>query len=59
MKITRRDHLAVMGSALLGASPLSAEANSQDHRDNDGEVLYGHGQVWNRDLPGAAGAVRL
>src|SRR5262245_62990792 len=59
MEITRRDHLAAMGGALLGASPLATGAKSQDHRDNDSEVLYGHGQVWNRDLPGAAGALRL
>ena len=60
MKITRRDHLAVMGSALLGAGPLPAGATAQDrHDDGDAEVLYGHGQVWNRDLPGVAGEVKL
>jgi hypothetical protein len=60
MKITRRDHLAVMGSALLAGGPLLAGANAQDRRDDeDAEVLYGHGQVWNRDLPGVAGEVKL
>jgi len=59
MNITRRDHLAVMGSALL-AGALPAGANAQDRRDDgDAEVLYGHGQVWNRDLPGVAGEVKL
>jgi hypothetical protein len=60
MKITRRDHLAVMGSALLAASSLPAVANAQDRRDDgDADVLYGHGQVWNRDLPGVPGELRL
>ena len=41
MKITRRDHLAVMGSALLGAGPLAANTNAQErHDDGDAEVLY-------------------
>ena len=59
MKITRRDHLAVMGGALL-AGPLPAGAHGQERRaDGDAEVLYGHGQVWNRDLPGVLGELRL
>jgi hypothetical protein len=60
MKITRRDHLAVMGSALLAAGSLPTGANAQGRRDDDdAEVLYGHGQVWNRNLPGAAGELKL
>jgi hypothetical protein len=60
MKITRRNHLAAMGSALLAASALPAAAEPQDRRDDDdAEVLYGHGQVWNRDLAGLAGEVKL
>ena len=60
MKITRRNHLAAMGSALLAASALPAAAEPQGRRDdNDAEVLYGHGQVWNRELPGLAGEVKL
>jgi hypothetical protein len=60
MKITRRDHLTVMGSALLAASSLPPGANAQNRRaDDDAEVLYGHGQVWNRNLPGEAGEVKL
>lgn len=58
MKITRRKHLAAMGSAFLAASGLSAHA--QDARaDGDADVLYGHGLVWNRDLPGVAGELQL
>lgn len=60
MKITRRDHLAVMGSALLAASPLQASTNTQDRRDDgDAEVFYGHGLVWNRALPGVASELKL
>ena len=58
MKVTRRNHLAAMGSALLAASGLPADA--QDARDDgDAEVLYGHGLVWNRALPGVAGELKL
>jgi hypothetical protein len=60
MKITRRNHLATMGSAFLAASSFSADAVAQDGRDDgDAEVLYGHGQVWNRALPGVAGELKL
>jgi hypothetical protein len=63
MKVTRRNHLTAMGSALLAASPLATAANAADRRhgnnNNDAEVLYGHGQVWNRDLPGIAGELKL
>jgi hypothetical protein len=60
MKITRRDHLAVMGSALLAGGPLQNVAEAQGRRaDDDAEVLYGHGQVWNRDLPGVASELKL
>jgi hypothetical protein len=60
MKVTRRNHLAAMGSALLAASGSLSSADAQNiHDDGDAEVLYGHGQVWNRDLPGVAGEVKL
>ena len=60
MKITRRDHLAVVGSALLATGPLAGDANAQDRRDDgDAEVLYGHGLVWNRALPGVASELKL
>jgi hypothetical protein len=58
--ITRRNHLTAMGSALLAASPLSALSHAQDRgSDDDAEVLYGHGLVWNRALPGVAGELKL
>jgi hypothetical protein len=58
MKTTRRNHLAALGSALVAASGVSA--NAQEGRaDSDGDVLYGHGLVWNRDLPGVAGELQL
>ena len=60
MKITRRDHLAVMGSALMAAGPLAAGTNAQERRnDDDAEVLYGHGLVWNLALPGVASELKL
>lgn len=60
MKITRRDHLAVMGSALLAAGPLVAGTNAQGRSDDDdAEVLYGHGMVWNRALAGVASELKL
>jgi hypothetical protein len=60
MKVTRRNHLAAMGSAFLAASPLSATISAQDGRNqDDAEVLYGHGQVWNRSLPGIAAELKL
>ena len=60
MKITRRDHLAVMGSALMAAGPLVADTSAQGRRDDgDAEVLYGHGLVWNLALPGVASELKL
>ena len=59
MKITRRDHLAAMGTALLAAGPLAAGTTAQGRSDDDAEVLYGHGMVWNRALPGVASELKL
>jgi hypothetical protein len=59
MNITRRKQLAAMGGALLAANPLAAVKANDRHDDDDFEVLYAHGQVWNRDLPGVAGQLRL
>jgi hypothetical protein len=33
--------------------------DDHDHDDDNADVLYGHGMVWNRDLPGVAGDVKL
>jgi hypothetical protein len=60
MTITRRDHLAAMASALLAAGPLAAGTNAEGLRDDgDAEVLYGHGLVWNRAMPGMASELKL
>jgi hypothetical protein len=60
MKVTRRNHLAAMGSALLAASSSLSSAHAQEsHDDGDAEILYGHGQVWNRALAGVAGELKL
>jgi hypothetical protein len=49
-----------MGSALLAASTLATPARADDEHDkNHADVLYGHGLVWNRDLPGVAGQLKL
>jgi hypothetical protein len=57
MSVTRRDCLAATGSALLAATALAAPAEAYDPRK--GDTLYGHGMVWNRDLPGVAGDLKL
>ena len=60
MKITRRNYLAATGGALLAASGLSALAEANDDKDDkNADVLYGHGLVWNQDLPGVAGDLKL
>ncbi len=41
----------------MAASGLSALAEAND--DKNADVLYGHGLVWNRDLPGVAGELKL
>ena len=60
MNITRREYLTAAGGALLAASALPALAdNDHGHDKDDADVLYGHGMVWNRDLPGVAGDLKL
>lgn len=63
MKVTRRKYLTA-GGALLAASVLPTLADNDHDRDrdrneNDADVFYGHGMVWNRDLPGVAGDLKL
>ena len=57
MTVSRRNFVAATAGALLAANGLSAAAEARE--DTDGQVLYGHGLVWNRDLPGVAGDVKL
>ena len=58
MDISQRNYLAASGGALLaaGAGALPAMA---DEGKNGGDVLYGHGMVWNRELPGTASELQL
>ena len=60
MSLTRRKYLAGMGGALLAATPLAAACTNDDNQNEaGGDTFYGHGMVWNRELPGVAGEVRL
>jgi hypothetical protein len=58
MDMTRRNMIASTGGALLAAGALALPAQA-DEGDKAGDMLYGHGMVWNRDLPGVAGTLRL
>ncbi len=62
-KMNRRTCLTTTGAALLAATALPTAATaagmeSANHPD-DAEILYGHGTVWNRDLPGEARELNL
>jgi hypothetical protein len=62
LKIDRRSCLATTGAALLAAAALPSVADGKKpdggHPD-DAEILYGHGTVWNRELPGEAADLNL
>jgi len=60
MEINRRNYLtgAATGAAALAASALALPAGA-DEGKNAGDTMYGHGMVWNRDLPGILGDLRL
>ncbi len=63
--MTRRTCLAATAGAFLAAGAVPALADEKQkkggghNQQEDAEVLYGHGMVWNRDLPGVAGELRL
>lgn len=63
LKINRRNYLAAAGALLAGTALPALADNDRDRRgrdnDNDADVLYGHGMVWNRDLPGVDGDLKL
>ena len=62
MNLSRRKCLTAAGGALLAATSLPASAGNENNRGgdkDDADVLYGHGMVWNRDLPGVAGQLKL
>src|SRR5947209_8280032 len=58
--ISRRNILAgaATGAAMLTAGALALPAGA-DEGKSDGDTMYGHGMVWNRDLPGILGDLRL
>ncbi len=62
-EINRRNCLGATGAALLGVTGLSALSKmalaASPAESEDDEILYGHGMVWNRQLPGVAGALNL
>src|ERR1051325_9586211 len=58
MEKDRRSILAATGAAMLAAGGMALPAGA-DEGQNGGDTLYGHGMVWNRDLPGVLGDLRL
>lgn len=63
MGLTVRWRTAIASISIIQPGCASAETAAVDadggHGDRDADVLYGHGQVWNRDLPGVAGELKL
>jgi len=66
MELSRRRYLGATGGALVAAAGLSRLADPAEGRNDDGEdgkkhgdVLYGHGLVWNRALSGIAAQLNL
>jgi hypothetical protein len=59
-EVSRRNYLATAatGAAMLAAGALALPAVA-DEGQNGGDTLYGHGMVWNRNLPGVPGDLRL
>src|SRR2546421_3039860 len=59
-EVSRRNYLAgaATGAAMLTASALALPAGA-DEGKGDGDTMYGHGMVWNRDLGGILGDLRL
>ncbi len=56
----RRHLLAAAGATLAVAAGAHASAYAGTRRaDPDDDTLYGHGMVWNRELPGLAGRLNL
>jgi hypothetical protein len=63
MNVNRRNYLAT-GGALLSAGAIPALADDRHKGERkphgqDADTFYGHGMVWNRELPGVAGELKL
>jgi hypothetical protein len=58
MDISRRNALAATAGSILAAGALATAAEA-DEGKNPGDTLYGHGMVWNRELPGILGDLKL
>lgn len=58
--VSRRKYLtaAATGATLLAGGAVSLPAGADEGKDG-GDTLYGHGMVWNRDLPNVQGSLRL
>lgn len=52
----RREFIGATGAALATVAAGSAQARPETP---DADTLYGHGMVWNRELPGLAGRLNL
>jgi hypothetical protein len=62
LKINRRHCLAAAGALLAGSAlPAFAAKAARDGeaQTREGDTLYGHGLVWNHELPGVAGDLKL
>jgi hypothetical protein len=68
-ELSRRTYLAAAatGAALLAAGAMAPGATAdngkkekeKEKQSPNADVLYGHGMVWNRELPGVAGDLQL
>ncbi|MDX1925377.1 MAG: hypothetical protein SFV81_02590 [Pirellulaceae bacterium] len=58
-ELSRRTCLAAASAALLSATTLATTAEAHGGASDDAEIMYGHGTVWNRDLPGIAAKLNL
>lgn len=54
----RRQLLATTGAA-IAATAVAGAGTAHASASTDADTLYGHGMVWNRDLPGLAGRLNL
>jgi hypothetical protein len=62
LKMNRRNCLAAAGALLAGSAlpALAARAvRAGEPQNKEADTLYGHGLVWNHELPGVAGDLKL